>query len=300
MTVTTAAAAGPKEAADKLFTEALTELDRGRWDAACPKFRASQAADPAVGTLLNVAACSDHEGRPLEALEQYREVLRLNASTVDTRRRASVEASALEAIKLLERRIPSLVVKVEPAGATIAIDGQPRLPGETVRLAPGAHAVRVAAEGFEPETRAINLAEAEHTSLEIDLIRSRSSQSDVDDASTALGPAGWITGGAGLAVAIGGSVLVGMAASRASEIEDVCGAGAAPPRCDGDAALANALSDEGEAFRDAGVSLLVLGGAAMATGVVLLVLAPSSSEQPVALVPVVTPEGGGLWARASF
>ncbi|HTJ82516.1 MAG TPA: PEGA domain-containing protein, partial [Polyangiaceae bacterium] len=297
ISATSPAAAGPKEDADRLFAEALADLDAGRWDAACPKFRASQTADPSVGTLLNVAACSEHEGHIEQALAEYQEVLRLNAATRDPKRRASVEASAREAIALVEKKMPSLVVKVVPADARVEIDGVPRPAGEAVRLPSGKHEVRVSRDGFDADTRPVALAEAEHGTIEITLspAATRAPATSTPDRTLAL--AGWITGGAGIAVGAGGAALLGLAGARASEIEDVC-RNDSPPACYGDAARANELSREGRAFRDAGLGLAITGGAAIGAGALLLVLdatgASSEARTALALAPSLGPAGGGL------
>lgn len=293
------ARAGAKADADRLFEEALSALDRGRWDEACPKFRASMKADPAVGTLLNVATCSDREGRLLDALAEYRELLRLNASTTDLQRRASIEAGALEAIRLLEQRIPSVRMRVQPLGAEITVDGVKHSAGEDVRLTPGPHTIRVRAEGHRDETRTLRLAEAEHAEVEI-VLESADGSKGAHVEAPDLGLAGWVTGAAGLGATTAGAVLLGLAAARASDIEDECGRGATPPHCEGDPAVANAISAEGERYQGASVGLLAVGGAALATGVILVALDATSSHEKVVAWPVVGPDGGGLQVRVAF
>ena len=130
---------------------------------------------------------------------------------------------------------------------------------------------------------------------------------------TGLGSATWDAAAAGdhplnfyLWGAMGGAAMVGVASMRAAEIEDACGADAEPPRCSGgaaNAARANELSEEGTALEIGGFSLLGIGGAALAKGIVILAVDTSNKPSPstgAILVPVIGAHEGGLWVRAAF
>jgi hypothetical protein len=292
--------------ASRLFDDALKLADAGRWDAACPKFRESHEAEPSVGAQLNVAKCSERAGLLLQAEDEYRSLLELNRSTRDPDRRLEVEARAKEALKALGARVPRVVVVARPASAkaVVSVDGHP--PGSVasngaLRLDPGSHKVRVEADGFEPTEQIVTLKEREERPLEITLARVPADRVGPDDRGSELAVPGWAVGGAGLALAVAGGALLGVAASRASEIEELCGEDAAPPRCAGspaDASRATALSDEGRTMEIAGFTLLGVGGAALAAGVILVAVDAAGAperEGDVALLPVVSQRGGGLW-----
>jgi hypothetical protein len=102
-------AQGPRNpaAATALFKEALALIDGGDWAGGCPKFEASLALNPTASTQINVARCHVHEGKPAQALADYRNALVLNAETGDVERRKALEAIAkkeLAAIEPPERR----------------------------------------------------------------------------------------------------------------------------------------------------------------------------------------------------
>jgi hypothetical protein len=304
------AAADQKRAA-RLFDEALALADANRWDAACPKFRESLEAEASVGAQLNVAKCSERASLLLQAEREYRALLELNRSTRDRDRRLEVEARAKEALKSLERRIPRVVVKVKPASAEarLLIDGEPPVSTATngaVRLDPGLHKVRAEASAFEAAEEVVTLKEGEERVVELAMGRVPIDRVGPETRPADFSLVGWVSAGAGLAVAAGGAAMVGVASMRANEIEDVCGKEAKPPRCGGDAAdaaRANELSEEGTALEIGGFSLLGIGGAALATGIVILAVdaagAPSASTG-LTVLPVIGTHEGGLWACLPF
>ncbi|MEO7330625.1 MAG: preprotein translocase subunit TatA, partial [Minicystis sp.] len=69
------ARAGDPAQADALFKEGRSAFDRHDFPTACAKFEQSQAADPAAGTLLNLALCEEKLGKLLPARAHAKEVL---------------------------------------------------------------------------------------------------------------------------------------------------------------------------------------------------------------------------------
>jgi hypothetical protein len=64
-------------AAETLFIEARQLFAQGDFAKACPKFEESNRLDPAIGTLLNLAACEEKAGQRPQACAHYAEVARL-------------------------------------------------------------------------------------------------------------------------------------------------------------------------------------------------------------------------------
>jgi len=303
--------------ADTLFQEAITLLDQGRWQEACPKFRESLAAEASVGTLLNVASCSVREGNRRQAAREYRRVLELNAATDDPERKRSVAATARAALAKLESQLSRVIVRVTPpdAAARITIDGLGGLgggadlvrAGEPTELEPGKHAIAVDAPGFRPARRDVVLAAGARDVIVFDLARADAPGSAPPTPAPAssrarpLATAGWVTGLGGSALLATGAALVAVAADRASAIRAECGPDAAPPACPlGSAEVADDLASEGRAYQISGFAALGVGGAALGTGVALLIADAVSPTESVAALPRVSNNEVGLWVAGTF
>jgi hypothetical protein len=148
--------------AESTYEKAKALADAGNYAAACPLFDASFRADPALGTLLNLADCNEHVGKTATAWAQFRDLVDRAKKRVavetdpgarakdDERiRYATAHAAALEPrlmhVKLVApaQPIAGLVVKLDDTEAT-------GLLGVDVPLDPGAHHVVATAAGHPP------------------------------------------------------------------------------------------------------------------------------------------------------
>jgi hypothetical protein len=133
-----------------LFKEGRKLLEENRVPEACRKFEESQRLDPGGGTLLNLAACHEREGRTASAWAEFEEAL-ANAQRDGRADRVQV---ARQRIAALERRVAHVTIAV-PAGSArpdleVALDGTPvRRPAWGVGLPvdPGEHTVEAHAPG---------------------------------------------------------------------------------------------------------------------------------------------------------
>src|SRR5262245_45288580 len=55
------------EQAERFFLEGRASMKAGRYEEACARFAESQRFEPASGTLLNLAACREAQGRTATA-----------------------------------------------------------------------------------------------------------------------------------------------------------------------------------------------------------------------------------------
>jgi len=162
-------------AAEALYLSGRKLVADNNWKEGCEKFRASMELNPAVSTLINIAMCSEHDGKLTQALIDYRRASQLNQDTLGEERKRKLELVVKEGITGLERRLArvQLVVANRPEGIEIKRDGL-ALPiatiGETIPLDPGDHVFVVTAPGFRTEERKVTLKEGETQTIELPLV----------------------------------------------------------------------------------------------------------------------------------
>jgi hypothetical protein len=127
----TTLARADNSAADSAFKQGRELLKAGKFAQACEQFETSQALDPALGTLFNIAQCDAEIGKLAEALAAYKEVIARDTNA--TRRQAASDAAAK-----LELRVPRVIVKSEP-GVTLELDGHPISANAPVPVDVGKH-----------------------------------------------------------------------------------------------------------------------------------------------------------------
>lgn len=162
-------------AAEALYLSGRKLVGEGKWAEGCEKFRASLELNPAASTLINIAKCSEHDGKLTQALVEYRRASQLNQDTLGEERKRKLEQVIKEGISALEPRLArvQLVVAQQPSGIEIKRDGL-MLPiatiGEKIPLDPGEHVFVVTAPGFRKEGRKVVLKEGESQTIELPLV----------------------------------------------------------------------------------------------------------------------------------
>jgi len=126
---------------------------------ACAKLAESQRIDPRLGTLLNVAACHEQEGRTATAWSEFNEA----ASQAAIAKQAEREAFARGKVAEIEKKLSRLkvVLRSAPAGAEVKLDGSVLRTvalGTPLPLDPGAHTLEVTAPSHNGWTRSITMA----------------------------------------------------------------------------------------------------------------------------------------------
>lgn len=231
----------------------------------------------------------------------------------------------------LEERQSSVVIEVlDPTGGavtegTVSLDTVPwldRLGGGAHVLSKGSHILEITVKGVAPLKKSVVILEGEKSRK----LSFTVAPSDTEDGLVLVDPdaprpgsgqdgtrllvPGIVTAAAGLAFAVTGGVLLGLAASKASTIRELCGD--APPACSGSAADAREASDLGRSGKQleiAGATLSAIGGVGVVVGATLMVLdasrgSKSSDDKPRA--GALLPGGwlgrgeGGLWLHGTF
>ncbi len=299
-------------AATVLFDEGVKLMDAKRYVEACPKLARSQELAPSGGTLLALAECHEKSGKPASAWLEYREAA-IRAAAAGKR---AAEASALDRAKSLEPRLPRLTITapVRADGSTTEIvrDGvvvkRAEL-GVAVPVDPGKHEVAARAPRKRAWTRTVELAESMAIEVKIPPLEDDApavvgavppSAIEPHDEPSASAPgrtqriAGVAVGSLGVAGIAVGSVFGFLAKSKndaalthcATAIDGVF-------RCD---KTGLDLTSSAKSRATASTVFFVVGGLALAAGVVLFVTAPRASTS-VSVAPVVGPGFAGTAAN---
>jgi hypothetical protein len=158
------------EGARELDQQGVKAFGEGRYADAVVLFRGSRALGGPSAEVWNVARClerlDDAEGAA-EAIDAY-----LAATDVGAQDRAEAEREG----RVLKGRPSWLTVTTTPAGASVAVDGQPASGGLTptsLELRPGAHAVSVKRAGYEAQSRIVEarFGRALVVAIDLDAVR---------------------------------------------------------------------------------------------------------------------------------
>lgn len=289
--VTLPAAADDPGAAEALFQKAKTLKEQGKVAEACPLFEESYRLDPAPGTLLNMAACSRLAGKTATAWGQFIEAGRAFRRKNDARRAEFAEQQAKEVEPLLAhvvlkaaKPVAGLVVKRDGAVLTSSSFDTP------MPVDPGSHEVVAEAPGFAKVTlklEAVARTTTEWVIPELTVAAARDTSGSGSGATQRI--AGFVVGGAGLAGLVTGVVFLGLTAARSGELEELC----PNQRCA--TADAQAALNEAELFANLANGLLIAGGVVAATGLVVVLTAPSDESAQVSVQ--ASPAGARLSVR---
>lgn len=225
---------------------------------------------------FNIAECLMSLDQPLEAYENLIMSLRFGEPALGAEHFERATRTKI----LLEGLVSHLEVKCDEPGAVVSLDGK-RLfvaPGTATRtLMPGSHQIVASKAGYVTITREEVLAPRKHVTADLRLVRS----SKLEHRWTRWKP--WAVAGVGVAIALVGVVFRFQAQSAFDEFsEDL--AGACPLGCVRNEVPADVreLEDRGKRFELASGTAFALGGAAIVTGLVLVILNDQRSiESPL-------------------
>jgi hypothetical protein len=258
--------------ADAFFRQAETLLQTGHVDAACAKFEASEAAENGLGTLLRLGDCYERAGRTASAWHTFLEAEAVANAAKDVEREqvAAQRVAALEPgltrvvlVVPATSRIPSLSVRL----------GQNTIPitawGTMIPVDAGVQHVSATAKGRRSWSMDVNVARGEAREYRINIpVLGLAPERVARNRRPTLRTTGMVTGGVGVA-GIGAGALFS-AFARSADDANTCAKGViqcTPTR--------STRAGNGDA---AAVSLAV-GGALLATGVTLFVLAPAADSK---------------------
>ncbi|HEV8548928.1 MAG TPA: PEGA domain-containing protein, partial [Polyangiaceae bacterium] len=148
------------------YARGVELANKAAYRAALDEFNAAYQKSPHFAVLYNIAQAEIALGRPLKAIETLKRYLRDGKDDVPAERRRQVEQQLAE----LKSAFGELMVKTEPPGATISVDGAEigNAPlAEPLTLTPGSHVVTASRSNALPVTRVITVKEGEHQELEV-------------------------------------------------------------------------------------------------------------------------------------
>jgi tetratricopeptide (TPR) repeat protein len=296
-----APSAAEKATAEALFEEGAALVEKGEFAPACEKLAASQELDPALGTLLRLADCYDRLGKTASAWASFKQA----AAMARTSAQADREAMAAERAADLEARLSRLTVVVtnQSAGDSLRVrlDGVevPRASwGSALPVDPGSRRLEVDAPGYEPWSQQLAIAAGPATQkVEVPPLVSapEAAAPPAGETPSALAaseqerPGGtqrtfaYVLGGVGLAALATGGVFGYLAYDKNEQSLDRC------LKED-----PNACSQEGARLREdaqsrAQIANIAAGAGAglLATGLVLLLTAPSGRSESGRVLPAL-------------
>jgi hypothetical protein len=311
------AMAQTEAAAEALFDEGVRLAKEGKYDLACPKLEESQRLDPAIGTLLNLGDCFEHQGKTASAWAAFRDA----AAAAKHARQPARAKLAEEHGRALEPRLSRLTItirSVDPA-TVVRRDGivvGRALSGMPIPIDPGAHELTAEAPGRKPFRLTVEIKGPGDTAAEVpeleriegaapaapvaatsgsaDPPRSLPPAGQTTEGASGGGPereptwrtAGLALGGAGVA-AIAAGTFFGLQAmstydSRESDCSDnVCGRRGVD------------LTDSARQKANVSTVFFAVGVLALGGGAALYFAAPARAPA-TALTPVITPHHAGL------
>jgi len=304
--VAPARAQNTQAAATIEFDKGRALIKQGKYAEACEAFDNSQKLDPQLGTLFNIAECSEHIGKLATAWLAYRD-LGQRDTNAGRKRESSRRA------KRLEKRLPRLVVRISdpPPGLVVKINDNDatQLIGIESPVDLGDYTITATAPGFAPfeEKRTVEV-EGKTVKVRIELDEEepvtgadqpnkpkKKRKHHAEDDDQPAGPSSHRKrNGALLGIAGGGLIAVGTvfglkARTNWNDAQALCPDSACPTAADkqaGDELTAAARSDATKS------TVLVLGGAAVTAIGIYLVATARPAHTTTALR--ITPTAGGV------
>jgi hypothetical protein len=210
---------------------------------------------------------------------------------------AVVRADCSRRIDEIEHAMPSVVVSAIGPSAnvtTVTMDDAPIATNAPVDVNPGEHRFVFHASGFDPVVRIVVVREGEK-SRSVAVSFAANAEPTHETHGSPLRPIGIVIGAVGLASIALGSAFGVATFSAWSSVKNECASASA---CD----VAKASSDRSSAYGFATASdvAFVAGGAFLATGIVLFVLAPRERERVARVAPMFDPHMLGLTLGGEF
>lgn len=263
--------------AEALFRDARTLMKDKKYAAACPKFEESYRLVAKLGTLLNLAACHDEQGKTGSAWGEYSKAI-TEAKAANEQERVLFAREKLDA---LEARLSTVIVEVSApvAGIDVVIANnaiRKAAWGTPIPFDPGKHELVARAPGHQTFKKMIDVPPGPATTTEtIPALMPIAKEvakpvEGEEDGGNTQATIGWVIGAIGLA-----GLGLGTGFGVNTFIQD----GNSNDHCDD----SNLCDQDGVDLRNAALTsatistiAFAVGGAAVAAGIIVVVTAPAS------------------------
>jgi hypothetical protein len=296
-----AQSADDRVTADTLFDDARKLMASGSYAEACGKLETSMKLVPRLGTELNLAECHEHIGKLAAAWAEWRASAAQAAKDKDDR-----AGFAKERADALAGKLPRILVKVadgEPAGLVVTRDGvalDATIFGSAIPVDPGDHVLDATAPGVKDRFRRMVTTVAGET-VEVDVPVLGAAAAPAPETPTPADGGSEAHPGRRLAgiVAMGGGGALVVTSLILGAVAKSTYNGAVSKYCDGGHCFAAAEQpiSSAKSTATAATILMVVGGAAVATGAVLFLISPRHEQQTAAWI---APTGGGVAVAGRF
>jgi hypothetical protein len=292
-------------AARALGQKGTLAAQAGKCDEAVDLLTRARALVSVPTVLTPLGECQIKLGKLVDGTEALQASVRFELEANPPKAFVKAQARAKDLLASTLPRLAHLTIEVKaPKGAKPKVTDNGALVSDVLvgverPVDPGKHSIEVTAPGFLPGRITLQLAEGQRDSAPIELAPDPHASAPPPDEPTTpptkpLAPladeppqprgkgqivAGAVTLAAGGVLGILGGVFGGMALSKKSTLDGVCQSGQCPTTSQGDI-------DSMKTFANTSTALVVIGGAAAVTGVVVLVTAPSDKAPKKARIDV--------------
>jgi hypothetical protein len=286
----TADARAQNKQAEALYEQGLAQMLEDDFAGGCPKLDKSYQLDPLLGALFTLAACYERWGKVHSAALRYEEFNRKASALPPDEAKKQEERirTAIGKLAQLKPRIPTLQLDGSPPpGATVTLDGAPvdaSSLGTPMPTDPGEHVVTVGVGGGTPSEQRVSLAEGATETLVLDIpsgspeyapagagAEPEADSPDEGSDGSAMTTAAFVVGGVGVAGIVVGAVTGGLVFSKKGDVDDGCDDNRV---CTPEGKKA---ADDAKTLGLISTVTFAVGGAALAAGVLLFVLAPDDA-----------------------
>lgn len=293
------------KAAREMFQDAYKDEQEKRYAQALDKFQRVAAVKESASVRYRIGSVLEQLGRLREARDAFRALAASKPNL--TQPEKEIADNAAERAHLLDKRIPRLLLRLQPdppADARVSIDGAP-VPVSTtprsIELDPGEHHILASSPTSLPSESKVTLAEGREVEVMVALETTGASKPPppvVAEPPAVESPRrdhtlAYVALGAGGVLVVTGLVLLGIREGDISDIKKACGSNGTCPSAERESLQSS--HDQAALFGPLGIGVGLVGLAAAGTGVYLLLRrAPAADVAPAKGTTTTSPSSGGI------